>query len=107
MNQERICRTVDREWSDDEIIARVKAGDESAFDLVIDRYGGRLYQTACAILGNHHDAEEVVQDALVKAYRALPKFRGESQLLTWLCRIVINQAHNKYHWNKRRGSESS
>lgn len=99
------CSCVSHELTDEEIIARVKAGDEEAFDQVIDRYGPRLYQTACAILGSHHDAEEVVQDALVKAYRALPKFRGESQLLTWLCRIVINQAHNKYHWNRRRGSE--
>ena len=93
------------EPADQELIERVKAGDDTAFDQIIDRYGPRLYQTAFAILNSHHDAEEVVQDALVKAYRALPGFRGESQLLTWLCRIVINQAHNKYHWNKRRGSE--
>ncbi len=93
------------EISDEELINRVKTGDGAAFDAIIDRYASRLYQTAYAILNSHHDAEEVVQDALVKAYRALPGFRGESLLLTWLCRIVINQAHNKYHWNKRRGSE--
>lgn len=93
------------EISDDELIRNIKSGDDAAFNRIIDRYAGRLYQTAYAILNSHHDAEEVVQDALVKAYRALPGFRGESLLLTWLCRIVINQAHNKYHWNKRRGSD--
>ena len=88
-----------------ELTERIKQGDSPAFDEIVSRYYQRLYQTALAILNSHHDAEEVTQDALVKAYRALPGFRGDSMLLTWLCRIVINQAHNKYHWNRRRGSE--
>lgn len=87
------------------LIKRAQAGDTAAFEEIVNRYHQRLYQTAFAILNSHHDAEEVTQDALVKAYRALPGFRGDSLLLTWLCRIVINQAHNKYHWNRRRGSE--
>ena len=93
------------EKSDNELTEAVKAGSQEAFEEIVSRYRTRLYQTAYAILSSHHDAEEVTQDALVKAYRALPNFRGESLLLTWLCRIVINQAHNKYHWNRRRGSE--
>ena len=91
--------------NDTELIEAVKNGSQEAFEEIVSRYRQRLYQTAYAILSSHHDAEEVTQDALVKAYRALPNFRGESLLLTWLCRIVINQAHNKYHWNRRRGSE--
>ena len=91
--------------SDNELIEAVKNGSQEAFEEIVSRYRQRLYQTAYAILTSHHDAEEVTQDALLKAYRALPHFRGESLLLTWLCRIVINQAHNKYHWNRRRGSE--
>ena len=87
------------------LVSRVKDGDSSAFEEIANRYYQRLYQTALSILSSHHDAEEVTQDALIKAYRALPGFRGDSLLLTWLCRIVINQAHNKYHWNRRRGSE--
>ena len=93
------------EISDTELVEAVKAGSQEAFEKIVSRYRQRLYQTAYAILNSHHDAEEVTQDALVKAYRALPNFRGEAMLLTWLCRIVINQAHNKYHWNRRRGSE--
>ena len=93
------------ELGDMELVELVRCNDNQAFDEIVSRYYQRLYQTAFAILNSHHDAEEVTQDALVKAYRALPGFRGESLLLTWLCRIVINQAHNKYHWNRRRGSE--
>ena len=90
--------------NDIELIEAAKSGDTYAFETIVFRYHQRLYQTALAILNSHHDAEEVTQDALFKAYRALPGFRGDSLLLTWLCRIVINQAHNKYHWNRRRGS---
>ena len=93
------------EMNDNMLVEAAKNGSQEAFEEIVSRYRQRLYQTAYAILNSHHDAEEVAQDALVKAYRALPNFRGESLLLTWLCRIVINQAHNKYHWNRRRGSE--
>ena len=90
---------------DTELVALAQQGSSKAFEEIVGRYYQRLYQTALAILSSHHDAEEVTQDALIKAYKALPGFRGDSLLLTWLCRIVINQAHNKYHWNRRRGSE--
>ena len=94
-----------RDFDDTQLVSLAQQGDSKAFEEIVERYYQRLYQTALAILNSHHDAEEVTQDALLKAYRALPGFRGESLLLTWLCRIVINQAHNKYHWNRRRGSE--
>ena len=93
------------ELGDMELVELARCNNNQAFDEIVARYYQRLYQTAFVILNSHHDAEEVTQDTLVKAYRALPGFRGDSLLLTWLCRIVINQAHNKYHWNRRRGSE--
>ena len=93
------------ELNDRELVQCIRDGDPAAFEEIVNRYHQRLYQTALTILKSHHDAQEVTQDALVKAYRALPGFRGDSLLLTWLSRIVINQAHNKYHWNRRRGSE--
>ena len=93
------------EFDDNRLVELARQNDINAFEEIVSRYRQRLYQTALAILNSHHDAEEVTQDALIKAFRALPGFRGDSLLLTWLCRIVINQAHNKYHWNRRRGSE--
>ena len=62
--------------NDTELIEAVKNGSQEAFEEIVSRYRQRLYQTAYAILSSHHDAEEVTQDALVKAYRALPNFRG-------------------------------
>ncbi|MBE6366763.1 MAG: sigma-70 family RNA polymerase sigma factor [Lentisphaerae bacterium] len=101
-NSSSDCRNT---LDDNALVEQVKNGNHLAFETIVSRYYQRLYQTALAILNSHHDAEEVTQDAFIKAYRALPGFRGDSMLLTWLCRIVINQAHNKYHWNRRRGSE--
>ena len=97
---------IDRHLEDEQLISRFKSGDESAFDQLIDRHGQRMYQAAFALLNNHHDAEEVVQDAWTRAYRALKEFRGDSSIDTWLHRIVCNLSRNKYHWKRRRGSES-
>ena len=91
--------------TDEELIAEFKAGNTAAFDEIVERFGPRLYQTAYALLSSHHDAEEVVQDTFVRAFRALPKFRGDSSLSTWLQRIATNLSRNKYHWNRRRGAE--
>lgn len=91
--------------SDEELVADFKAGKVEVFDEIVDRYSARLYQTSYALLSDHHDAEEVVQDTFVRAYRALPNFRGDSSLSTWLQRIATNLSRNKYHWNRRRGAE--
>lgn len=90
--------------SDDELIAMVKDGHIEAFDHLMDRHAGKAFQIAYGILGQKDDAEEVTQDAFVRIFRALPKFRGDSEFSTWMYRIVVNQARNKYRWNKRRGA---
>ena len=89
--------------SDDrQLVERFKAGDEEAFDSLVDRHSTRAYQIAYSVLGNREDAEEVAQDAFIRMHRALPNFRGESEFTTWMYRIVINLARNKYRWNKTR-----
>ena len=90
--------------TDGELVKEFKDGNPAVFDLLIARHASRLYGTAYALLSDHHDAEEVVQDAFVRAYRSLNSFRGDSNLGTWLHRIVSNLARNKYHWNRRRGA---
>lgn len=90
--------------SDDQLIAMVKDGQTEAFDYLMDRHAGKAFQIAYGILNQKDDAEEVTQDAFVRIFRALPKFRGDSEFSTWMYRIVVNQARNKYRWNKRRGS---
>ncbi len=89
--------------SDDrQLVERFKAGDEEAFDSLVDRHSTRAYQIAYSVLGNREDAEEVAQDAFIRMHRALPNFRGESEFTTWMYRIVTNLARNKYRWNKTR-----
>ena len=86
------------------LLKAFRSGDDAAFDGLIEMYSAKLYKVAYALLGSRQDAEEVVQDTFLRAYRALRAFRGESSLETWLHRIAVNLARNKYQWNHRRGS---
>lgn len=94
-----------RTATDTELVAECRDGCRAAFDVLVDRYAGRMYQTAYSLLGNREDSEEVVQDAFVRAYRGIAGFRGASGFETWLHRIVMNLSRNRFHWNRRRGSE--
>lgn len=80
-----------------------RGGDTAAFDALIGMYSAKLYKVAYALLGSRQDAEEVVQDTFLRAYRAMHAFRGDSSLETWLHRITVNLARNKFQWNNRRG----
>ena len=86
-----------------ELLARAKLGDKDAFDELVIRHSQRLFRVAYAFLGNKQDAEEVVQDAFVRAYRSIGSFRGDSSFETWMHRITLNLARNRFHWNRRRG----
>ncbi|MFO7820483.1 MAG: sigma-70 family RNA polymerase sigma factor [Lentisphaeria bacterium] len=91
--------------SDAEVIRRFKKGDNEVFSVLVNRYSGRAYQIAYGVLGSKQDAEEVAQDVFVRIYKALFKFRGDSQFSTWMYRIAMNLARNKYRWNKTRGAK--
>lgn len=75
--------------------------DRATFARFTELYYPRLMSMAGTILKSNLDCEEVVQDALLRACRSMKKFRGESKLTTWLCRIVINQAKNRYRAIKK------
>ncbi|MDB5761360.1 MAG: polymerase sigma factor [Herminiimonas sp.] len=87
-----IVKKTGNHLSDAEIVQRVSAGDKSAFELLMRRYNRPLYRTARSILRDDAEAEDVLQESYLLAYRSLDKFRGESSLSTWLTRIVINEA---------------
>lgn len=78
--------------AESELVSRAARGDEVAFEVLMRRHNQALFRTARSILRSDAEAEEAVQDALFKAWRALPTFRGESKLTTWLMRIVTNEA---------------
>ena len=88
---------------EERLIADFKEGSRERFDELVKAYTQKLYRLAYGLLGNHHDAEEVVQDSFVRAYRGLDNFRGDSSFETWMHRITMNLARNKFHWNRRRG----
>ncbi|WP_440966867.1 RNA polymerase sigma factor [Massilia sp. GER05] len=77
---------------DDALLRRIRAGDRDAFSDLMRRYNRRLYRVARSVLRDDAEAEDALQDAYLQAYRALPGFRGESALGTWLTRIVVNAA---------------
>jgi RNA polymerase sigma-70 factor (ECF subfamily) len=84
------------------LVQRFTSGDESAFNEIVARYRGRIYGLTLNLLRNTADAEEVTQDAFIRAYRGLGRFRGESSLATWLYRIALNLARNRYWYFFRR-----
>jgi RNA polymerase sigma-70 factor (ECF subfamily) len=81
-----------REMEDTALVDAFRAGDEEAFVEIVDRYKTRLMRLAQSVVHNEDDALDVLQEALIKAYRGLASFRGTSALYTWLYRIVMNQA---------------
>ena len=80
--------------TDKELVRRVQKGDRYAFDLLFSRYQHKILNLVSRYLRDPQDVEDVTQEAFIKAFRALPRFRGESAFYTWLYRIAINTAKN-------------
>lgn len=78
--------------SDEELVKQVRQGDRAAFQALVEKYQRRMYAVAYGLLGNREDALDAVQDAFVKVYRSLNRFKGESSFYTWLYRITVNSA---------------
>ncbi|MGE5205834.1 MAG: RNA polymerase sigma factor [Chlamydiota bacterium] len=79
-------------WSDEEVVARVLAGETALFEIIMRRYNQRLYRVAYSILRNDAEAEDVMQDAYVRAYQHLDQFAGRARFSTWLTRIAVHEA---------------
>lgn len=92
---------------DQQLVERVQRGDKHAFDLLVSKYQRKLGRLISRFVRDAGEAEDVTQDAFIKAYRALPGFRGESAFYTWLYRIGINTAKNHLLANKRRAPTST
>lgn len=79
---------------DQELVVRVQQGDKKAFDLLVLKYQQKITNLISRYIRDPHEVLDVTQEAFIKAYRALPKFRGDSAFYTWLYRIAINTAKN-------------
>jgi RNA polymerase sigma-70 factor (ECF subfamily) len=91
--------------SDQLLVERVKAGDKHAFDLLVLKYQHRIIKLIMRYVRDPAEAMDVSQEAFIKAYRALPNFRGESAFYTWMYRIAINTAKNYIVAARRRPLE--
>ena len=85
---------MDRNTSDEILVERVKRGDKTAFDALVLKYQGRILSLVSRFVHDPGDASDVAQEAFIKAYRALPGFRGDSAFYTWVYRIAVNTAKN-------------
>lgn len=93
--------TAEAALDDDDLVTRVRAGDREAYDALVARHTASAYRTA-VLLGAGPDAEDVVQDAFVKAYRKLSRYRGEASFRSWLLAIVANETRNVHRTRTRR-----
>jgi RNA polymerase sigma-70 factor, ECF subfamily len=87
---------------DELLVERVQKGDKRAFDLLINKYQHRIVSLVTRYVNDPSEAMDVAQEAFIKAYRAIDRFRGDSQFYTWLYRIAINTAKNWLVAKKRR-----
>ena len=88
--------------TDQQLVARVQKGDSRAFDLLVLKYQHRIFGLISRYVYDADEVQDVAQEAFIKAYRALPRFRGDSAFYTWLYRIAINTAKNHLVSRSRR-----
>lgn len=87
-----LARTKTESLTDEDVVSRVLAGETALYEIIMRRYNQRLYRVVMAILRNDAEAEDVMQDAYVRAYQHLAQFAGRSRFSAWLTRIAVNEA---------------
>ncbi|AKJ68941.1 MULTISPECIES: RNA polymerase sigma factor RpoE [Pandoraea] len=92
---------------DQALVERVQKGDKSAFELLVVKYHRKIIRLVSRLVRDSAEVEDVAQEAFIKAYRALPQFRGDSAFYTWLYRIAINTAKNHLATQGRRAPTST
>jgi RNA polymerase sigma-70 factor (ECF subfamily) len=90
------------ESTDKELVKRVQKGDKGAFDVLVLKYEHKIVNLVMRYVRDHEQALDISQEAFIKAYRALPRFRGDSAFYTWLYRIAVNTAKNHLAAQRRR-----
>jgi RNA polymerase sigma-70 factor (ECF subfamily) len=96
-----MTETVARE-ADEQLVAKVQRGDRRSFDLLVLKYQHKVLALVRRFVKDQTEAEDVAQEAFIKAFRAINSFRGESAFYTWLYRIAVNSAKNSLDSRKRR-----
>src|SRR5438094_7095790 len=94
------------EWSDETAVARARTGDANAFRVLVERHSRPLFRLAFRMTGNEQDAEDVVQETLLRAYRRLENFDERASFRTWIYRIAVNCSLDVVRARKRRSENS-
>ena len=90
-------------WDEEQLVARLKKGDEGAFAILVRHFQAKLFGLAYALIMDHGESQDIVQEVFLKAYQNIGKFKGQAKLSTWLHRITINECLNwKRRWFQRR-----
>ncbi|WP_053980195.1 RNA polymerase sigma factor RpoE [Marinagarivorans algicola] len=92
--------------ADEQLVTRVQQGDKSAFDLLVLKYQYKIQAIISRFIKDSAEVHDVAQETFIKAYRALPNFRGDSQFYTWLYRIAVNTSKNHLVSRARRPPSS-
>jgi RNA polymerase sigma-70 factor (ECF subfamily) len=92
---------------DQVLVERVQKGDKAAFELLVSKYQRKIIRLISRLVRDPAEVEDVAQEAFIKAYRAIPQFRGESAFYTWLYRIAVNSAKNYLASQGRRAPTST
>ena len=93
--------------ADADFVERLKSGDSLAYDTLVTRYSGQIYGLLFRLTQDAEEAADHTQDTFLQVLRSVRKFRGDSELKTWLFRIAINESRNRFRWWKRRKREST
>lgn len=97
-----MANTASSAQSEEELVRRIQHGDDAAFDRLVDLCAPRVYNLAFRLLGSADDAQDCAQDAFLRVYQALPRFKGEAAFSTWLYRIVVNVCQDELKRRQRR-----
>lgn len=89
------------------LLQRCRAGDNEAFDNLIERYRNKVYSTAFRMMGNYHDASDCTQEVFLRVYRSIGSFRGDSSFSTWIYHITVNVCKDELRKNSRHNAITS
>lgn len=87
--------------SEERMLERLREGDDAAYEALLERFQGPVYQLVYRLVDDPNEAGDVVQDVFLKVFRGVAGFRGQSSLKTWIYRIAVNEAHNRRRWFTR------
>ena len=91
--------------AENDFLDRLRVGETDAFDTLVCRYSGDIFALLVRITQNPDEAGDLTQETFLRAFKAIRRFRGDSELKTWLFRIAINESRNRHRWWKRRFRE--